>query len=66
MELSARKVKIFKIRNRKGFAAFCLDHLTEGKTPFQAYQRMVKAVKRAGYTLKEIDAARARTLVTSA
>ena len=54
---------IFKIKNRKGYAALCLDHLTEGNTPVQAYQRMVKAVKRNGYTLQELDPAAIRGLV---
>jgi len=40
------KVNIFKIRNRAGFAAVCFEHLTEGKTPQQAYERMVKAIRR--------------------
>jgi hypothetical protein len=40
------KVEIFKIKNRAGFAAVCFEHLTEGKTPQEAYQRMVKALRR--------------------
>jgi hypothetical protein len=39
-------VQIFKIRNRSGFAAVCSDHLTEGATQEEAYQRMVKALRR--------------------
>lgn len=41
------KVNIFKIKNREGFAAVCFDHLTEGKTPQEAYERMVKALRRS-------------------
>jgi hypothetical protein len=41
------KVCIFKIRNRSGFAAVCCDHLTEGKTGQEAYDRMVKALRRS-------------------
>ncbi|MDD3087585.1 MAG: hypothetical protein PHP89_03375 [Candidatus Omnitrophica bacterium] len=41
------KVSIFKIRNRLGYAALCCDHLTEGKTPKEAYERMVKALRRS-------------------
>jgi len=41
------KVEIFKIRNRIGFAAVCFEHLTEGKTPQEAYARMVKALRRS-------------------
>jgi hypothetical protein len=40
------KIKIFKIKNRTGYAAICCDHLTEGKTREQATTRMVKALKR--------------------
>lgn len=40
------KVEIFKIRNRIGFAAVCFEHLTEGATPQEAYERMVKALRR--------------------
>ena len=32
-------IKIFKIKNRKGFAAICSSHLTEGKTKEQARER---------------------------
>ena len=45
-ELSRKKVKIFKIRNRTGYAALYKYNLTEGKTPGMAYDRMLKAVKR--------------------
>ncbi|MCX5700873.1 MAG: hypothetical protein NTZ63_04970 [Candidatus Omnitrophica bacterium] len=40
------KVHIFKIKNREGYAALCCDHLTEGKTSDEAYERMVKAMRR--------------------
>jgi hypothetical protein len=40
------KVDIFKIKNRVGYAAVCCDHLTEGKTEHEAYERMVKALRR--------------------
>ena len=40
------KVYIFKIKNRVGFAAICCDHLTEGKNQDEAYERMVKALRR--------------------
>lgn len=39
-------VHIFKIKNRSGYAAVCCDHLTEGKTKEEAYDRMVKALRR--------------------
>ena len=41
------KVEIFKIKNRAGFAAVCSEHLTEGATAQEAYQRMVKALRRS-------------------
>lgn len=40
------KVQIFRIRNRRGYAAVCFDHLTEGATPEEAYERMAKAIRR--------------------
>ena len=46
MKIGKMSVKIFNIRNRVGYAALCDDHLTEGKTPQQAYDRMVKAINR--------------------
>ncbi|MBN2120015.1 MAG: hypothetical protein JW734_03030 [Candidatus Omnitrophica bacterium] len=64
-EVASRKVKIFKIKNRRGYAAACFNHLTEGRTPYQAYARMRKALKRSGLSLKEVDAARASRLLTT-
>jgi hypothetical protein len=43
-------VQIFKIKNRQGYAAICCEHLTEGKTSQEAYDRMVKAVRRTTRT----------------
>ncbi|MBU1147236.1 MAG: hypothetical protein KKD11_02690 [Candidatus Omnitrophica bacterium] len=40
------KIRVFKIKNRRGFAALCSDHLTEGSTREQARYRMEKALKR--------------------
>jgi len=40
------KVSIFKIKNRNGYAAICCEHLTEGTSARQAYERMVKALRR--------------------
>ncbi len=47
------KVEIFKIKNRSGFAAICFEHLTEGKTPQEAYARMVKALRRSNIKEQE-------------
>jgi len=44
------KVEIFKIKNRKGYAAVCFEHLTEGASAKQAYERMVKALRRSNNT----------------
>ena len=62
-EINWRKVTIFRIRNRRGYAASCLNHLTEGRTPYQAYARMRKALKRNGLALKEIKSSSASSLV---
>jgi hypothetical protein len=40
------KVQIFKIKNRRGYAAVCFDHLTEGSSAKEAYERMVTALRR--------------------
>ncbi len=50
-KLSSSQVSIFRLKNRRGFAALCRNHLTEGRSPLQAFERMVKAVKRSGYQL---------------
>ena len=49
--LSSKFVGLFKIKNRRGYAAVCLKHLTEGRTPVEAFYRMTKAVKRSGFQL---------------
>jgi len=55
-EIKLKKVpmsqaKIFKIRNRRGFAVICKDNLTEGSSRNQAVDRMNKALKRMGFVL---------------
>ena len=50
-KLSRSKVKTFKIKNRKGYAAICFDNLTEGPNANEAVRRMSKALKRQGYAL---------------
>ena len=44
--MAKKKMKVFKMMNRKGYAAICCSHLTEGKTRTQAIDRMEKALKR--------------------
>ena len=39
-------VKLFKIRNRSGYAALYKNNITEGRNPAEALSRMVKAAKR--------------------
>ena len=51
-KLSARTVTTFKLRNRRGYAAICMNNLTEGNTVGIALARMAKAVKRMGYLLE--------------
>ncbi len=46
MKIGRKGVKIFKIRNRKGYAAICDGNLTEGRSIPVAFSRMVKAVRR--------------------
>ena len=50
-KMSIREVKFFKIANRKGYATIAKNNLTEGRTVYQAYSRLVKACKRAGFEL---------------
>lgn len=45
-KLKRNEVKIFKIRNRKGYAAIYAGNLTEGRTTSQAFERMAKAARR--------------------
>lgn len=45
------RVWIFKIKNRRGYAAVCLNHLTEGGSPSVAFARMAKVLKRLGLAL---------------
>ncbi|MFA6635779.1 MAG: hypothetical protein WCV56_01525 [Candidatus Omnitrophota bacterium] len=50
-KLSRSKVKTFKIRNRKGYAAICENNLTEGVSEQEAIRRMNVALKRIGLTI---------------
>ena len=44
--MAQKKIAVFKIKNRNGFAAICSEHLTEGRSKEQALARMNKALKR--------------------
>ena len=46
IKLPRRKMKIFKIRNRTGYAALYKNNLTEGRSREEAYCRMLKAARR--------------------
>jgi hypothetical protein len=46
MKIGKFDVKIFKIKNRRGYAALCNDCITEGATKNEAHDRMVKAIRR--------------------
>jgi len=61
--IAKKSVRIFKMANRRGYAALCNLNLTEGSSPFQAYARMQKAVKRVGGLLPDIHAGDAKKLV---
>ena len=48
--ISQKPIKVFKIKNRSGYAAICDDNLTEGKTEAEALDRMAKALRRTSKT----------------
>ena len=50
-KISSSQVVIFKIHNRRGYAAICMNNLTEGKTAQEAFERLTNPLKRMGYEL---------------
>lgn len=52
-KLGVGAVTLFKLANRRGFAAIARNCLTEGRSGVQAYSRLVKACRRNGYELPE-------------
>ncbi len=64
-KVTSAKVKIFKITNRCGYAAVCLNNLTEGSTAYQAYLRMIKALRRSSYELVRLPLGKVRRLIVS-
>jgi len=44
--MAQKKITVFKIKNRSGYAAICSEHLTEGKSREEALARLNKALKR--------------------
>ncbi|MFA5196539.1 MAG: hypothetical protein WC330_01510 [Candidatus Omnitrophota bacterium] len=63
MEIGARRIKIFRIKNRRGYACIFSNHLTEGKSVVEAYDRMIKALRRSGIKVK--DASNLKSLLTN-
>jgi hypothetical protein len=47
----ASQVAIFRIKNRRGYAAVCFKNLTEGKSAAEAFQRLRHPLRRMGYAL---------------
>ena len=45
------RVQLIRLRNRKGFAAICLNNLTEGATAALAINRLKHPLKRMGFEL---------------
>jgi len=64
MEIGARRLKIFKIKNRRGYACIFSNHLTEGKSIVEAYDRMLKALRRNGVKVKS-NVSNLRSLITN-
>ena len=52
-KLSSTQITLFKIKNRRGFAAIALNNLTEGNTAAQAFQRLHHPLRRLGFALPE-------------
>ena len=46
MKIGGKAVTVFKIRNRKGYAAICCNNITEGSSSQEACARMEKALRR--------------------
>ena len=46
MKIAGKSANIFKIKNRRGYACVCGNHLTEGGNSSQAAYRMEKALRR--------------------
>ena len=46
-----RNFGVFKVKNRRSYAAICMDNLCEGSTPKQAIRRLYHPLRRMGYEL---------------
>jgi hypothetical protein len=49
--LQPGRVLIFKLRNRRGYAAIALGNLTEGRSPSEAFARLLHPLRRMGFAL---------------
>ncbi len=50
-KISKGEIYIFKVKNRRSYAAICKDNLCEGTTPQQAMRRLYHPLRRMGYEL---------------
>lgn len=50
-KIRASRVKVFKVKNRRSYAAICMDNLCEGTSPKQAVRRLFHPLRRMGYEL---------------
>lgn len=50
-KITPGRIKVFKVRNRRCYAAICMDNLCEGRTPQQAIRRLYHPLRRMGYEL---------------
>lgn len=50
-KVRASMVRVFKVRNRRSWAAICMGNLCEGTTPKQAVRRLFHPLRRMGYEL---------------
>ena len=52
-KVTTSQIRVFRIKNRQGYAAICLDNLTEGRTPAQAVSRLKHPLRRIGFVLPD-------------
>ena len=50
-KISRGEIYIFKVKNRRSYAAICKDNLCEGTTAQQAIRRLYHPLRRMGYEL---------------
>ena len=50
-KISVKQVHVFKVKNRRSYAAICKNNLCEGTTPKQAIQRLYHPLRRMGFEL---------------